>query len=106
MVFLRDQILFNIVLFADTTLSNHSIKSSKYSSDSSVGNVNKSNTGNAGTESTLSPPTDKTIKSRLKPTLSPKKNSNMPEDKEKLVDVMPKSPRIANSRSPRRGGWL
>ncbi|OAD57353.1 Transient-receptor-potential-like protein [Eufriesea mexicana] len=91
---------------ADTTLSTHSIKSSKYSSDSSVENVNKSNTGNAGTESTLSPPTDKTIKSRLKPSLSPKKSSNMPEDKEKLVDVMPKSPRIANSRSPRRGGWL
>ena len=62
---------------------------------------------NTDTESTLSAHTDgKTIKSRLKPTLSPKKNLNMPEDKEKLVDVTSRSPRVSNNRSPRRGGWL
>ncbi|XP_076479805.1 transient receptor potential-like [Bombus vancouverensis nearcticus] len=62
---------------------------------------------NTDTESTLSAHTDgKTIKSRLKPTLSPKKNLNMPEDKEKLVDITSRSPRVSNNRSPRRGGWL
>ncbi|CAL7938803.1 unnamed protein product [Xylocopa violacea] len=48
----------------------------------------------------------KTIKSRLKPTLSPNRNQNKSEDKEKLVDAIPKSPRIPRNRSPRRGGWL
>ena len=54
-------------------------------------NTNKSN---SDVESTLSPTDGKLIKSRLKPAPSPKKISNVPEDKEKLVDVIsrPRSP--------------
>ncbi|KOC68495.1 Transient-receptor-potential-like protein [Habropoda laboriosa] len=85
-----------------STLSPHSMNTTTIPSGSPMRDINKPNS-----ESTLSPDTDsRTLKSRLKPALSPKKNLNMPEDKEKLVDIMPKSPRVSNSRSPRRGGWL
>lgn len=81
-------------------LSSHSTNIFKYTSSSPI--------KKSGTESTLSTHIEeipKTLKSRLKPTLSPKKNINMPEDKEKLVNVMPRSPR-GPSKSPRKGGWL
>ncbi|XP_053984630.1 transient-receptor-potential-like protein isoform X1 [Hylaeus volcanicus] len=90
------------------TLSVQSINASRVPSSSS----RSGNQPNAATDSKLSVPNDsRTIKSRLKPTVSPKKMSNLgtsgtPEDKEKLVDIMPKSPRFATSRSPRKGGWL
>ncbi|KOX71097.1 Transient-receptor-potential-like protein [Melipona quadrifasciata] len=85
-----------------STLSVHPKNNPKFTSGSPMRNTNKSN---SDTESTLSPYTDdKQIKSRLKPALSPKKISNVPEDKEKLVDIIsrPRSPRVSNS----RGGWL
>lgn len=60
----------------------------------------------ATTDSMLSLPT---TKSRIK-CASPSKINlgilNTPEDKEKLVDVKPRSPRCANGKSPRKGGWL
>ncbi|CAK9823717.1 Transient-receptor-potential-like protein [Anthophora retusa] len=85
-----------------STLSPYSIAIAKIPSGSPIRDRNESNS-----ESRLSPHTDsRTLKSRLKPALSPKKNQHTPEDKEKLVDIMPKSPRVSNSRSPRRGGWL
>ncbi|KAG6803003.1 transient-receptor-potential-like protein [Apis mellifera caucasica] len=82
-------------------LSSHSTNTFKYTASSPI------KKSGSGTES-LSAHMDeipKTLKSRLKPTLSPKKNLNMPEDKEKLVNVMPRSPR-GPSKSPRKGGWL
>ncbi|KAK1130897.1 hypothetical protein K0M31_017201 [Melipona bicolor] len=85
-----------------STLSVHPKNNPKFTSGSPMRNTNKSN---SDTESTLSPYTDdKQIKSRLKPALSPKMISNVPEDKEKLVDIIsrPRSPRVSNS----RGGWL
>ncbi|XP_043250231.1 transient-receptor-potential-like protein [Colletes gigas] len=92
-----------------STLSIHSMNAPKVPSGSS----RLGHQPNAATDSMLSgPATDnRTIKSRVKPTVSPKKitsigMSGTPEDKEKLVSVMPKSPRFPTSRSPRRGGWL
>lgn len=82
-------------------LSSHSMNTFKYTASSPI------KKSGSGTES-LSAHMDeipKTLKSRMKPTLSPKKNLNMPEDKEKLVNVMPRSPR-GPSKSPRKGGWL
>ncbi|XP_076762035.1 transient receptor potential-like [Xylocopa sonorina] len=73
--------------------------------DSPSMDANDSSTKDA--ESTLAVlPDTKTIKSRLKPALSPIRNQNQSEDKEKLVDIKPKSPRISHTRSPRKGGWL
>lgn len=51
-------------------------------------------------------------KSSSKAGLSPRKISNIgntletSDDRQKLVNVTPKSPRFSSSRSPRKGGWL
>ncbi|XP_015184673.1 PREDICTED: transient-receptor-potential-like protein isoform X2 [Polistes dominula] len=71
--------------------------------------TNASNTGDSGM-----------IKLRSKSPLSPRKiidnttimmnksdgKSHKEEDKQRLVNIMPRSPRFATSRSPRKGGWL
>ncbi|XP_066591141.1 transient-receptor-potential-like protein isoform X2 [Prorops nasuta] len=51
------------------------------------------------------------VRARPKASMSPRKISNIvtsrrEEDLQKLVNIMPKSPRLMNNRSPRRGGWL
>lgn len=58
------------------------------------------------------------IISRSRATLSPRKivdaskinksdsKSHKEEDKQRLVNIMPKSPRFSTGRSPRKGGWL
>ncbi|XP_014616389.1 PREDICTED: transient-receptor-potential-like protein [Polistes canadensis] len=87
----------------------NSPKSNQNKSNNTFATINANNTGDSGM-----------IKLRSKPSLSPRKivdntmiimnksdsKNHKEEDKQRLVNIMPRSPRFATSRSPRKGGWL
>ncbi|XP_035725310.1 transient-receptor-potential-like protein [Vespa mandarinia] len=82
-------------------------KCNQIKTNNALVSTNINNTGDSGI-----------IISRSRATLSPRKivdgpkinksdsKSHKEEDKQRLVNIMPKSPRFSTSRSPRKGGWL